>query len=180
MKVNLKEELKKQFEEHELSSTQLKGLQKSPPKRKVFVGWGMALVASLALIFTFYQGNSLPLEDRIAQEIAYNHVKRMEMEIKTSDISSVQSKLNKLDFSIFVPARFKNDDWKIVGGRYCSIQGVLAAQIRIHNISENKTYTLYETLKSEKLNSSFIKDIKGTKVEVWEEKGLLIGIAGEQ
>lgn len=179
MKVNFKEELKAHYNEYELNSKQVKELQSTPETKKVFLGWGMALVASVVLLFSFYQFETIPIEDKVAQEIAYNHVKRMEMEILTSDISSVQKKLHKLDFSIFVPDRYKNDNWKIVGGRYCSIQGVLAAQIRILNIEENKAYTLYETLKSEKLNSSFNRDIKGTRVEVWEEKGLLIGVAND-
>jgi hypothetical protein len=75
---------------------------------------------------------------------------------------------------------------ELTGGRYCSIQGVAAAQLRVRQPGSDAVQTLYQT--------EYRKDVfenipvleqgdmpvelyaKGVRVRIWAEKGLLFAL----
>ena len=59
--------------------------------------------------------------------------------------SYIQSNLNRLDFSLVEPAFLKKQNEELVGGRYCRINGKIAAQLQIKNIETSDIYAFYQT-----------------------------------
>lgn len=66
-----------------------------------------------------------------------------------------------------------------VAGR--SIQGKLAARLKLRNRSDNRIYTFYQSLLPEPM-ADFSKHegyVDGIKVSLWQENDLLLGLAGQ-
>lgn len=169
-------------------------LAKSLPKEKVdlllsnsklkrtSMSFGKVTIAAiliLGLVFTFYSYQNNSLEMRIIKEVAMNHNKQLAVEFAANDLSSLQSQLDKLDFSIILAQSLISDSYRLVGGRYCSIQGNLAAQLKVENTKKNRIETLYIT----NLSSDLIKirstdmSYNGANIKVWKNGGLLYAIA---
>ena len=116
----------------------------------------------------------------ISKEIEYNHNSQMQMEVFSESIDDIQLHLNRLGFSLIESAFLIGDNWELVGGRYCSISGKIAAQLQIKNLDTSKIYTFYQA----KLPDQFfnlIQDkqisVDGVNVKIWQENGLLMGLA---
>lgn len=81
---------------------------------------------------------------------------------------------------------FAKQNYTMLGGRYCSIQGVTAAQIR-YQTELGQKITLYEVAYDPKIYGDMPKieqgeaplslDVKGVSVLLWVEKGLLMAEA---
>lgn len=120
--------------------------------------------------------HSLPY--RVAQEIALNHNKQLANEFEVTTFSKLAALMVKLDFVPLVAKRVEALGYHMTGGRYCSIQGQLAAQVRLVGAQE-KGVTLYQTQLSEELatlqENEYVVD--GVKVQLWLEDGRLFGLA---
>lgn len=146
----------------------------------------LALAASLCIIIFsawIYTGYNVDIREQIAKEIAYNHAKQMALEITSSDLNSVAAYLSELDFTLMASKRVRQMGLQLLGGRYCSIQGKLAAQLRIEDKNNKTAHTYYQAIIPDNLNlagaiySTWIKDIY---IELWIEGDLLLGLASEK
>jgi len=106
-----------------------------------------------------------------------NHLKDLAPEIAETRWPALGVELDKLGFALTEPSRLAGD-YRLVGGRYCSIQAQLAAQLRILD-AQGRSATLYVTELSPELES-----LPGTErrrdeveIEVWQEDGLLYALA---
>ncbi len=189
MKKPLKEQIHKHYQNFELSSEQLDNLDQVQRERGerersqlLFKASFTAMAVSVLLLILFLFRGTAPLTGEIAEEIAYNHNKQMKMEIKTSSIGPIQSFLSKVDFTLIQSEYLPTETWEIMGGRYCSIQGRLAVQIRVKNMITAKTQTLYQAPYPRDLENSKTMPmetyVNGVQVKLWKEKGLLLGLAG--
>lgn len=189
MKKPLKEQIHRHYRNFELSSEQLDTLgqvQRERGKRErsplLFKASFTAMAASVLLLILYLFRGTVPLPGGIAEEIAYNHNKQIKIEIKTSSIDQIQSFLSKVDFTIIQSERLPAKTWEIVGGRYCSILGKLAVQMRVKNLLTGKTQTLYQVPYPRDLENSKTMPmetyVNGVQVKLWKEKGLLLGLAG--
>jgi hypothetical protein len=193
MKGPLKEKLKEHYSSINLSEEQLRSLQ--------MIGqlslWdriikhssslrGMAVILVIGLVATTYLWKSSvpPMNlTTLPEEIAYHHNKHMKSEIQTHSMDELKSFLTKLDFSLIDSERLPSSEWELLGGRYCSLQGRLAAQIKVRNKKNNKEYTLYQLAIPKELTdlNGVHEDYRlGAKVKIWKERGLLLGIAGNE
>jgi hypothetical protein len=184
--TKLKQNIKDIYQEKMLNDKQLDELFTLQDKgRKSFFSYLFTrpLITSCAVlficfisIFTYNQQGSL--EERILQEIAYNHNKQMQPELMTKDLAEVQGFLKSLNFALVDSSKLKK--LALVGGRYCSIQGKVAAQLKYKSAS-NKASTIYQTVLPKKLNTKYFKEYQGSyqgvHVKMWHEKGILFGIA---
>jgi hypothetical protein len=159
--------------------------QKTTKKSKPIITW-FASVAALAmvvlLVFQFSQRQP-EIITLIADEVAKNHLKLKPLEVRTGQISDVQSYFDKLDFLPVSSISFKQKTKaSLMGGRYCSIQGSSAAQLRYKKLDGEKV-TLYETNYSDIFSD--IPNIdkgqlpiktyaRGVEITMWIEKGLLM------
>ena len=142
-----------------------------------------AVAALLALFITlpltrWYIADQGDWPLRAAREIALNHNKQLSAEFLAQDYAALRARMSKLDFVLTAPEHMPGAQLRVVGARYCSIQGHLAAQIKLEN-PQGKHYTLYErsltdtpTLPSQ---SEYMVD--GVRIQVWREAGLFFGLA---
>ena len=143
-----------------------------------------ALLCVILLAFTFKLPNhSGPsLSQRIMDEIAYNHLQKMPIEVASASLDDIRSYLDKLTFPLISPSALEQPNWQLLGGRYCSINGRIAAQLKVKNLTDDNVYTLYQATIDGQLESIVgdaptTKMIDGVGVSIWQEKGLLLGLA---
>ncbi|WDE09050.1 hypothetical protein SG34_030205 [Thalassomonas viridans] len=145
------------------------------------LSWSIsALAVGFVLVLGIRAGLAPSQDEKVVSEIAYNHNKQAAMEVKSAALSDVSNYLSKLDFSLINSERFASPEWQLLGGRYCSIQGSLAAQLRIRNTQTGKVMTLYQTKLpqySPAIGDTHLGYDAGVKVELWSEKGLILGLA---
>lgn len=115
---------------------------------------------------------------RAAQEIVLNHNNQLREEVVARDYPTLQIQMSKLDFMLAAPLRLAEFKLDIVGARYCSIQGHLAAQIKLRD-ANGRRYTLYQTPAS--ATRAGIRDyesvVEGVSVRQWIEGGVFFGLA---
>ena len=141
----------------------------------------LATAAVLLLAFGFYRnyGDQKDLITRVLQEISMNHNKLLDIEIAARDYRELQSRLDRLDFEVTPDPETKRS-FALIGGRYCSIQGGLAAQLKVKHISSGVIHTLYVTQLTESLKQipSQQTDVAGTRIRLWSDGGRFFALAG--
>lgn len=153
--------------------------------------YSMAAIMSVLLVamisWQFYPiQNDMGLE--IAQEVAKNHIKMKPLEVKSDQIDDLRQYFTQLDFALIEPNALSHHTLK--GARYCSIQGVTAAQFRYHGQDTANGITVYEVDYQpdifgdipdiERGESPREIQLKGLLLKLWVEKGLLLVSAQEQ
>lgn len=200
MQQPLKKLIKDKFDDIELGDTQLDELSRfqregSPRERPRWLRpAGAAAIVFLALtsilappLYRSHQGQVL-LES-IAQEVADNHLKLKPLEIESSNLRNVLGYFQDLDFQLLAsPVIAGNPGDRLLGGRYCSIQGIDAAQLRVASAT-GALSTWYEaTLPTDKLRlvpelaegdrpGEFV--IRGVEIRIWQESGVVFAEARE-
>ena len=122
----------------------------------------------------------------IALEVVKNHLKLKPLDVEAQSMDELRAFFTQLDFapvdSNVLETRFGLTRQLRLGGRYCSIKGVTAAQLRYR--SGDGTSTLYEvaydpvtfgaipSVERGEPPSELI--VKGLRVSLWVEKGLLM------
>lgn len=124
-----------------------------------------------------------PLSVQIAQEVAKNHIKMKPLEVSTTDLQRVRDYFSELDFAPISSDIFRPKAGQLQGARYCSIQGVTAAQLR-YTQSDGMLQSLYEVGYDPELfgeiprvdqgEEPLVIYAKGVKVSLWVEKDLLV------
>ena len=89
----------------------------------VLLGLLAAIGAQLWLNYT--------LADRIAVEVARNHLKLKPADIESTSLREIGDFLSHLDFSLVQSSQLDTSVWQLQGARYCEILGTTAAQLRM-------------------------------------------------
>ena len=116
---------------------------------------------------------------RVLQEITMNHEKGLDIEVASADYRDLQSRLDRIDFDIS-PGKEIRGSFELIGGRYCSIQGELAAQLKVKHTASGIIHTLYVTRLTAGLSeiSEQTSALTGTPIRVWKDGARLFGLAG--
>lgn len=139
----------------------------------------LSLAASLVFAVTLALILSVDnVSERVAREVAMNHNKALGVEYQTDSFAVLSQYMDKLDFSLQAPRDMAFTNFTLVGGRYCSIQGQLAAQIKLAD-NAGQVYTLYQTRSGEHLESISVDRMQLDQVDIrlWQEQGLLFALA---
>ena len=201
MNKPLKQSVREHIELNTLTGNQLKNLEALADQVKpesaqsgnrqqnlfyplVFAG----AVAAFLLVFllTPLVIEQADVRERIALEVASNHIKLKPLEIEISNIEGIRDYFTKLDF-MPVNSRLVGDaGLEIIGGRYCSLQGITAVQLRVKKPGSDVVQTLYQTEYRKDIfeNMPLLEEgdepvdiyVKGIKVKLWVEKGLLFAL----
>jgi hypothetical protein len=129
----------------------------------------------------------------IATEVVENHLKLKPLDVQASSIGEIQGFFKLLDFSPvdsnLLTSRYALAESSLLGGRYCSIKGVTAAQLRYRQ-SDDGLSTLYEVAYDQTTFGSIPRAelgeaprellIRGLKVSMWVEKGLLLVLVSDE
>ncbi len=158
-------------------------LKKEKLQRRYF-----ALVASLVVaiviggqfssVFRAPEGDLLL---RVAQEVALNHNKQLANEFVFDHSSELAATMDKLDFELALPVYFKEANIKLLGARYCSIQGQIAAQLKLLD-QEGQPMTLYVTRLNDPLASLHNRNQlrEDLLIRNWHEDELFFSLARQQ
>jgi hypothetical protein len=197
----LKPALRQHFEQRALSADQLKRLEallaveapKPAGRRQLassLIGWpaAAAIAALFAVILLLPLGptDDIPMTQRIATEVAHNHIKLKPLDVVTDNMEGIRRYFSDLEFLPVKSQLLAGSGFELLGGRYCSIQSVPAAQLRVSTADQRGLQTLYQ--------SEYHKDVfgplpvlengeipvevgvKGIVVRIWVEKGLLFAL----
>lgn len=117
----------------------------------------------------------------IVEEIASNHLQPLHLDVGSSSLEEVGRNLSHLSFSLVNSVRLESKQWKLLGGRYCTIQGQLAAQLKLLNKQSQKIVTLYQSAIPPKSGHSFnektLRSDAGVEVSIWWEDGVMLALA---
>ena len=200
MKAPLKQGVHKHFDRQRLSRAQLDRLEslmqvseKRTGARRLplrLTGWSVAAAAVAILTVTILFPPSLldevPVTQRIALEVARNHIRLKPLDVETDSMDAIRSYFTDLDFMPVQSSLLSNSNLAMLGGRYCSIQSLPAAQLRLMQPRSNGLKTLYQTEYRrevfgplpvlEKGETPVTEHVKGITVRIWVEKGLLFAL----
>jgi len=192
----LKQSVQDYLEPYSLSDDQLNRLEslseqhKSVKRHRVSI-YPLAMVGAVAVfLFVFFLTPYLQvqsgIQEKIAMEVVANHIKLKPLEIETSSIEEIRRYFKKLDFVPASSQLVSQLGLELVGGRYCSLQGNIAAQLRVRKPGTNGVQTLYQTEYRKNVFEDMptLEDgdkpieiyVKGVKVIIWVEKGLLFAL----
>lgn len=176
------ENIKKYYSSKSLSEEKVKLLLGNQTKKRGLgdiIKFAIAAMLIIGFVFTFMQFQSTGIENLIVKEIAMNHTKELKVEFLSDNLNYLQAKLDKLDFPLDKAQSVLSDDYTLIGGRYCSIQGNLAAQLKIKNNETGSIETLYVTgINSDLENVKHTNvDTDGVNIKIWQQDGLVYGKA---
>jgi hypothetical protein len=202
-KKPLREGLKQMLQEDHLNESEIAQLQISqqattahaPENRfslKRLARSANLVVASLLLITLLAVGSFYPWKasddtlQRIAQEVLTNHLKLKKLDLETSSMTDLRNYFNQLNFSPFYSEFLDHSDLRLLGARYCTLQGVIALQFRFLT-PEGEMVTYYQAL-FDKEHFGKLPDVKegkqphvvnanGFAMSVWKEDGVVAVLA---
>ncbi len=195
-KRTLDEHVRKYYEQQQLSPASLhslktlirsgreNGTRQATPRRQA---WSAAAAVVMALfaggIWFALQRNAPPerpseMARMVAQQAAIGHNERQELEFRVTRCEELREQMKSLDFTPVEPKMMHMMQMRIVGARYTTIKGELAAQI-VYVDSKGVPCTLYQVRPTDKLArmATGEHDIDGVKVKIWREKGLVMVLA---
>ncbi|MGY8823936.1 MAG: hypothetical protein ACKVJG_08360 [Candidatus Latescibacterota bacterium] len=118
-------------------------------KRQVFWRRPYQILSVAAVLLLFCVGAYDSIEQaqykgRVLAEIAMNHRKDLGVEFESAEYKPLREALDRLDFDL-EPTAVRLAGLALVGGRYCSIQGQIAAQLKVVDPASKEILTLYVT-----------------------------------
>lgn len=140
----------------------------------------MSITALLLVALQFMSNLPQPADitQRVLQEIHMNHEKALAVEFATDNFQVLSEKMDRLGFPISTsPHIYAN--YSLLGGRYCSIQGNIAAQLKIRHRDSGHIATLYITQKNHDLeqvrNQSQL--LGQVQISLWNSPSMFYGLA---
>ena len=139
------------------------------------------MIAAVTLLWTAAQRvtqSPQQVTASIARQAAVGHNEKQELEFRVRDCAELQAKMRSLDFTPVEPSMMQGMNMRIVGARYTTLGGEIAAQI-VYVDANGVPCTLYEARPVEQLAQIAPGEhqIDGIRVSVWKEKGLVMVLA---
>lgn len=145
--------------------------------------WLAAAAAAAVLLLGgagFWWRAPVRMTARVAAEVAHNHLKGYVPEIQADAFAVIATALARLDFPLAPSvAHPLPDRLTLVGGRYCSVQGEPAAQIRLLE-PDGHPCTLYVARSTGNRLASVRPgeyEAAGVRVRIWHDEGRLFAMA---
>lgn len=192
---NVDDQIREYYERHRLSEdmrARLKTtLRSGAPARVVSRRWwgragvaaGFIIVATAAALWLAVFSGSAPdspheIASTVARAAAEGHNEHQELEFRVSRTAELRRVMKSLDFAPVEPDMMVRMNMRIVGARYTTLEGVIAAQI-LYFDPKGEPCTLYLARPVEKLSRIETGEhaVDGLRVSVWREKGLLMVLA---
>jgi hypothetical protein len=201
MKQELKKAVKGYVESQQLSNEQLQGLTQiinakyENNQRKIIVkaraiAAVLMLSVALGIFWIFSVNNQIDVSQLIAEEVSYNHLKMKPMEVSSTSLNDVRAYFSKLEFSLSQSTFVASNNLQLIGGRYCSIQGETAAQLRMQDKTTGNIQVVYQAPYNKELFRDLPKlqegqvpirhFVNGIGVDIWVEKGILFARSFDQ
>lgn len=201
--VTLKEAVQEHQSRHQLRPRQmdrLLAMQEAEgtktPRRRIPSRSLLSAVASVVLAFSlgwfavwYGQPPTESITELVADEVARNHLKLKPMEIKNGELARLRTYFDQLDFRPVESKLLATSDTHLLGGRYCSLQGRIAAQLRF-TTPDGEMGTLYQArydpvifglLPRQSQGETPIRvEARGLTVTIWVEQGVVFAMTREE
>ena len=142
------------------------------------LGWSLAALLVLALGFGMHGfGTQTERVERMLHEAAMNHTTRLNMEFESDNLREIDAGMSQLAFSLSLPDEMGS--MKVLGARYCTISGHLAAHLKLLDTRSDKIVSVFMTRAVDELQKlkSTRQQIDGVEVALWHESGLFYALA---
>ncbi|MDT8364078.1 MAG: hypothetical protein RQ714_05440 [Nitrosomonas sp.] len=191
----LKASIKAMLEQDALTERELAQLQRLPqrasrprwPSSAKWLTTGLGGVAAVFMLaFIILSTQLAPPEDvrqRIAHEVLTNHLRIKALDVETGSMSRIQAFFDRLDFEPRMSSQLGENRLALIGGRYCTIQGAIAAQLKFKT-PEGEIVTYYQAAYDRKRfgalpdtsrgASPLIINARGHQIKIWQESGLVM------
>jgi len=141
----------------------------------------MAVICFVVLTLSYFITGGQYLNEhteRTVREVAMNHTTRLDPEFRGESLAMLDNSMQQLPFTLSLPSTI-DTAYKLVGSRYCSLSGELAAHVRLKHAETGKSMSLFVTS-----NGAALEDVQtqqttleGIDVELWREGGLFFALA---
>ncbi len=138
---------------------------------------GIAAMLLLGLGGLHLQQQHTNLRHAVLVEVAMNHRKDLQPEVVTNRFADAARALDRVDFEIVPTSQIP--DAELIGARYCSIQGQLAALLKLQ--VNGQRHTLYVTRASDWLTRLVPLEAThdGADIRLWAEEGRFYALAAD-
>ena len=182
---NLEQELKNYYRSKRLASHRVTAIQSSVhqidrPRHRVSYLIPLAAVILLTIgIGSWLHMSADSITHQVVAEIGHNHRQHGALMVESDRYGVVQAALGELNF----PVRPRRDeliqDFVLVGGKYCTIQGSRAAQLKLSPRKNGTIHTLYVLPMSDDIKDvePGVYETNGVQIELWTDQSLLYGLA---
>jgi len=115
---------------------------------------------------------------RTLSEAAMNHSTRLQLEFEASTILEIDEYMSQLPFNVKLPSEF-NEQYSVLGARYCTINGELAAHVKFLDRETDKQISLFMARSVDDLQeiNATREQVDGVNVSLWNESGLFYAMA---
>lgn len=157
------------------------GVPARRPRRAWMAAAAALVIAALSFVWTV-AGHRVRSPEQIAVAVAHQaaigHNEKQELEFQVRECAELRAKMKSLDFTPVEPVMMREMNMHIVGARYTTIAGEIAAQI-VYRDAKGVPCTLYEVRPVEGLARVALGEhqIDGVHVALWKEKGLIMVLA---
>ncbi len=144
--------------------------------------FGVLLLSLGVLAYWVPSWVTTDLAREIASEVALNHLKRRPLEVHGAALAEVQPYFHELPFRLLDSSLLATSGLDLRGGRYCSVGGVSAAQLRLRD-TQGGLQTLYQVPYDAEVFGGLPNldagalpktlQVRGLSVDLWVERGLL-------
>ncbi len=140
-------------------------------------GLAVAMIAVVAQLM-HYSGTVKERAASTFREIAMNHGTRLELEYYGKNLTSLDDSMQQLPFTLVLPDSV-SEDVELIGARYCTLVGNLAAHVKFEDKASGKSLSLFVTGSTGELEriQGRSDSINGVDVELWQEGGLFYALA---
>lgn len=202
MTDKLKQSIQKSLESKQLNQQQLDqldGLMRSTSKNSdrppllafnILAAAFVLTVVISVLALVEIRKEQVDVAELIAEEVAYNHLKMNPVEVSSTSLDDLRNYFTKLDFSISRSQFVIDNQLRLIGGRYCSIQGGAAAQLRMQDEQTGAIQIVYQAPYNKELfrdlpnlndgEEPVRRFINGIAVDIWVEQGVLFARSFQQ
>ena len=185
---NLEQELKNYYQSKRLASHRIKTIQSSVhqidrPRHRVFYLIPMAAAILLTIgIGLWLHMSTDSITHQVVAEIGHNHRQHGALIVESDRYGVVQAALSELNFPIRPRRGELIKDFVLVGGKYCTIQGSRAAQLKLSPRKNGAIHTLYVLPMSEDIKDvePGVYETNGVRIELWTDQSLLYGLAHDR
>ncbi|MEM1058554.1 MAG: hypothetical protein AAGK14_04840 [Verrucomicrobiota bacterium] len=185
-------QLREYYDGQRLSAAKVEAILESgslvrPPlwRRPGAIAFAVAAAVAILAVWSGFLGQGSgssehSLAASVAGEVAKAHAKSLAPEVVTQDYATLQARLDRVDFALRPTRCETSANCVLLGGRYCSIQGELAAQLRLQKKDTGELYTLFVTRETPELRQLEKGDrwIGDANVRFWHEDGRFYALAG--
>lgn len=182
--TDLERLVRQYYGRQEMSGERVAAILGATPRGERRWYWGLA--AALAAIGVglgalHYHLQQRDIADLVLAEVAMNHNQGLEVEVASQDYSALQTRMDRLDFSL-APPEAVGAGFDLIGGRYCSIRGNIAAQLKLREKSTGEVLTLYVTDLTDNLARIAGREASrdGVRIRLWREGDRFFALAGPE